>query len=66
MEVKKVKKKKGYNPEGKKQLELDVDRMINEGMAGGGPLPASGDNQIGETHPIPKQENESHRRRPAD
>ncbi|UOR13227.1 hypothetical protein [Halobacillus amylolyticus] len=61
-----MKRKKGFDPEGKKQLELDVDRMINEGMAGGGPLSASGNEQIGETHPIPKQKNESYRRRPAD
>ncbi|MCP3026770.1 hypothetical protein [Halobacillus sp. A5] len=49
-------KKKQYADEGKDRFELDVDRMINEGMAGGRPLSAYGNEQIGEDHPIPKQE----------
>ncbi|WP_163529584.1 hypothetical protein [Halobacillus ihumii] len=52
--------KKNYDPEGKKRLELDVDRMINEGMAGGKPTwPVYGREQIGETHPIPEEGNQS-------
>ncbi|GGF16149.1 hypothetical protein GCM10010954_13470 [Halobacillus andaensis] len=41
--------------EGKDRFELDVDRMINEGMAGGRPQSAYGHEQIGEDHPIPEQ-----------
>ncbi|MGI8317047.1 hypothetical protein [Halobacillus mangrovi] len=43
-------------PEGKDRYELDVDRMINEGMAGGTVLPVYGREQIGEVHEIPEQE----------
>ncbi|WP_181349258.1 hypothetical protein [Thalassobacillus sp. CUG 92003] len=43
-------------PEGKNKLELDVDRMINEGMAGGTVRLTYGREQIGETHPIPEEE----------
>lgn len=42
-------------PEGKGKLELDVDRMISEGMAGGTIKPVHGREQIGETHEIPQQ-----------
>lgn len=45
-------------PEGKDQFELDVDRMINEGMAGGTVQPVHGREQIGEAHEIPKQSRE--------
>lgn len=50
-------KRKPQAPEGKEKLELDVDRMINEGMAGGTVKPVYGQEQIGETHDIPEQKN---------
>ncbi|MCA1022594.1 hypothetical protein [Halobacillus litoralis] len=43
--------------EGKDEFELDVDRMINEGMAGGTVGPVYGREQIGEAHEIPPQHN---------
>lgn len=43
-------------PEGKDKYELDVDRMINEGMGGGSIRSVYGREQIGETHEIPEQE----------
>jgi hypothetical protein len=48
-------------PEGKDRFELDVDRMINEGMAGGTVLPVYGREQIGEAHEIPEQEQAKNR-----
>lgn len=49
-------KPKQHNaPEGKDKYELDVDRMINEGMAGGTVKPVYGHEQIEEAHEIPKQ-----------
>ncbi|MBX0357215.1 hypothetical protein [Halobacillus sp. Nhm2S1] len=45
-------------PEGKDKFELDVDRMINEGMAGGTIKPVHGHEQIGEAHEIPEQKEE--------
>ncbi|WP_173380430.1 hypothetical protein [Halobacillus halophilus] len=42
-------------PEGKDKYELDVDRMINEGMAGGTVKPVHGYEQLGEVHEIPEQ-----------
>ncbi|MFZ0368305.1 MAG: hypothetical protein WAM07_01760 [Halobacillus sp.] len=41
--------------EGKDKYELDVDRMINEGMAGGTVKPVYGYEQLGEVHEIPEQ-----------
>ncbi|SDP25114.1 hypothetical protein ACJA3J_06125 [Halobacillus sp. SY10] len=52
------KHKKHVAPEGKGKFELDVDRMINEGMAGGTIKPVYGHEQIGETHEIPEQKEE--------
>ncbi len=51
-------KEKECAPEGKDKYELDVDRMINEGMAAGMTRSVYGREQISETHPIPKQEEE--------
>jgi hypothetical protein len=42
--------------EGKKQLYLDIDRMINEGMAGGTVADKEDLNQIGYTTGITEQE----------
>ncbi|MBH0228692.1 hypothetical protein LCL89_07505 [Halobacillus yeomjeoni] len=42
-------------PEGKDKYELDVDRMINEGMGGGTVRSVYGREQIGEVHEIPEQ-----------
>lgn len=52
-----MKEEKKKAPEGKDQFEVDVDRMINEGMAGGTVAPVYGREQIGEAHEIPVQEN---------
>ncbi|MBM7551114.1 hypothetical protein [Thalassobacillus pellis] len=46
------KRKENRAPEGKGKYELDVDRMINEGMAGGKVFRHG---QIDEAHEIPKQ-----------
>ncbi|WP_168927336.1 hypothetical protein [Halobacillus salinus] len=48
--------RKNPAPEGKDKYELDVDRMINEGMAGGTVKPVYGREQIEEAHEIPEQE----------
>ncbi|UOQ43527.1 hypothetical protein MUN89_16640 [Halobacillus salinarum] len=53
------KNKKRRADEGKDKYELDVDRMINEGMAAGMTRSVYGREQIGETHPIPEQEDRS-------
>ncbi|WP_173917027.1 hypothetical protein [Halobacillus sp. Marseille-Q1614] len=50
-----MKKRKQEAAEGKDRFELDVDRMINEGMAGGRPIVTQGREQIDETHLIPEQ-----------
>ncbi|MGP4061940.1 hypothetical protein [Halobacillus sp. H74] len=50
------KKKKHQAPEGKDKFEVDVDRMINEGMAGGTVKPVYGREQIGEGHKIPEED----------
>ncbi|WP_200816572.1 hypothetical protein [Halobacillus sp. Marseille-P3879] len=50
-----MKEKKQIAYEGKEKFELDVDRMINEGMGGGRPQSAYGREQFGEVHPIPAQ-----------
>ncbi|WP_179134063.1 hypothetical protein [Halobacillus massiliensis] len=49
-------KKDNKVAEGKDRFELDIDRMINEGMAGGRPVATRGREQIEEAHPIPEQE----------
>ncbi|MCP3033276.1 hypothetical protein LF817_18275 [Halobacillus sp. A1] len=49
-------KKRNESAEGKDRFELDVDRMINEGMAGGRPRSSYGHEQIGEVHPIPEED----------
>ncbi|MBA2174583.1 hypothetical protein H0266_06630 [Halobacillus locisalis] len=51
-------KRNQHAPEGKDQFELDVDRMINEGMAGGTVQSVHGREQIEEAHEIPKQTRE--------
>ncbi|MCA0969687.1 hypothetical protein LCM20_03645 [Halobacillus litoralis] len=54
--MKKDRNRKEHAPEGKDKYELDVDRMINEGMAGGTVHPVYGREQIGEAHEIPEQD----------
>ncbi|MGC4376968.1 hypothetical protein WD019_08520 [Fictibacillus sp. Mic-4] len=50
------KEKKGSENEGRDQLYLDIDRMINEGMAGGTVASEYDLNQIGYTTGITDQE----------
>ncbi|MFD1017732.1 hypothetical protein [Thalassobacillus hwangdonensis] len=52
----KHRKKENHVAEGKDKYELDVDRMINEGMAGGTVSQVYGREQIGETHDLPKND----------
>ncbi|WP_226576679.1 hypothetical protein [Halobacillus litoralis] len=53
-------KRKHEVDEGKDKYELDVDRMINEGMAGGTTQNVYGREQIGEYHSIPRQKETKH------
>ncbi|MFG6116278.1 hypothetical protein ACGTN9_13935 [Halobacillus sp. MO56] len=54
----KEKKERHHATEGKGKFELDVDRMINEGMAGGMERSVYGREQLGEVHEIPEQKDD--------
>lgn len=50
----KKRKKEDLLYEGREKAELDIDRMLNEGMAGG-TVTSEGSNQIGHTVDLPKE-----------
>ncbi|WP_027724967.1 hypothetical protein [Tuberibacillus calidus] len=52
--------KKDLEYEGRKEYELDVDRMINEGMAGGTVNPDYEHPSVGYTHDIVSESKNTH------
>jgi hypothetical protein len=52
---KRERKKEELQYEGREKFELDVDRMLNEGMAGGA-VSSEGNDQIGHAVDYPEEE----------